>query len=503
MKSYLRVLGIPMVIGLLMLVSMSPTAGAASAMKHINLPLKPYSAGLLVAQAIHSGQVKLPQYHAKGGGISPDLYCNPAPCVMLNHQASEGGQPANETPIAANPTNNKDLLTGANDYNCLNLQGYYASTNGGKTWNVTCMGTYANGFGEGDPGVGYDLQGNAYISGIEGGTPDGSDIIFEKSSNGGTTWSAPAAAVPAFYSGGLTDKPWLWVDDNASSPYASALYISVTQFDSSNNTTITVSHSNDGGSTWTTVPVDTKQIYPSIDQFSDITTGKDGTVYATWMRCSATGPSGDCGGTTASMMLSISKDGGNTWSTPSLITTANLAPDNCGAFYGCLPNTFERVSNIPVIGVDNSNGKHAGNLYTAFYNWTGAYMQVEVTTSTDGGTTWGTPVGVTPSSDTHDQFFQWLSVSNTGVVGVTWLDRRNDPANVNYQAFSGVSSNGGMGFRNSFITHVLSNPFNDGFGGGFMGDYTGNTWAGNHLYASWTDTRSGVDGQDEVGGRIL
>ena len=503
MKSYLRVLGIPMVIGLLMLVSMSPTAGAASASKGVKLPLKPYSAGLLMAQAIHSGAVKLTPKHAKGG-IGPDLYCNPAPCVMLNHQASEGGQPVDETPIAANPNNKKDLLTGGNDYNCGSLQGFYASSNGGKTWNTTCMNTLSGAFGEGDPGVAYDLNNNAYITGIDGGTADGSDIVYEKSSDNGNTWSAPAAAVPAYYSGGLTDKPWLWADDSASSPYASSLYISVTQFDSSNNTTITVSHSNDGGNTWTTVPIDTQQIYPSIDQFSDITTGKDGTVYATFMRCNASGPAGDCGGTTASMMLSVSKDGGNTWSTPSMISSANLAPDNCFcAFYGSLPNTSERVSNIPVIGSDNSTGKNAGNLYTTFYNWTGTYMQVEVTTSTDGGNTWGTPVGVTPASDTHDQFFQWLSVSNTGVVGVTWLDRRNDPANVSYQAFSGVSSNGGKGFRNSLITHVLSNPFNDGFGGSFMGDYTGNTWAGNHLYASWSDTRNGVDTQDEVGGRIL
>lgn len=503
MKSYLRILGVPVIIGLLMLLSLVPSAGAAGAAKPVRLQLKPYSGGLLMAQAIHSGSVKLTAHHSQGSSIGPDLYCNPAPCVMLNHQASEGGQPANETPIAANPNNGKELLTGANDYNCPNLQGFYASTNGGKTWNVTCMSTYANGFGEGDPGVGYDLQGNAYISGIEGGTPDGSDIIFEKSSDGGTTWSAPAAAVPAFFSGGLTDKPWLWVDDNANSPHASALYISVTQFDSSNNTTITVSHSNDGGNTWTTVPVDSTQLYPTIDQFSDIVTAKDGTVYTTWMRCVANGPSGDCGGTTASMMMSKSTDGGNTWSTPAVIATTNLAPDNCGAFYGCLPNTFERVSNIPVIGSDNSSGKHAGNLYTVYYNWTGTYMQVVVVTSTDGGATWGSPVAVAPSTDTHDQFFPWLSVSNSGVVGVTWLDRRNDPNNVNYQAFSATSMSGGKGFTDSFITHVQSNPFNDGFGGGFMGDYSGNVWAGNHLYASWSDTRNGTDCQDEVGGRII
>lgn len=35
-----------------------------------------------------------------------------------------------------------------------------------------------------------------------------------------------------------------------------------------------------------------------------------------------------------------------------------------------------------------------------------------------------------------------------------------------------------------------------------MGNYTSNAWAGNTLFASWSDTRSGTDTQDEVGGLI-
>jgi len=501
MKKYLRVLGVPFVIGLLLLISIVPGAFAAKS-NRVHLALKPQSGGYLMAQAIHNGTVKLPS-GSSGNGMTPNLFCSPAPCVMQNHQASEGLTIQNETPVTVSPVNSQNLLSGANDYNCPNLQGFYASSNGGKTWNSTCMNSLTNAFGDGDPGVAYDRLGNAYISGIDAGTADGYDIVFEKSSNNGTTWSAPAVAVRPFFTGGITDKDWLWSDTSASSPFVNSLYVSVTQFDPSNNTTISVSHSSDGGTTWNTTAVDSTQLYPTLDQFSDITTGKDGTVYVTWMRCTANGPTGDCGGTVATMYMSKSSDGGSTWSTPSAIASVNLAPDSCGAFYGCLPNTFERVSDIPVIGADNSTGSHAGNLYTAFYNWTGTFMQVEVATSTDGGATWGTPVLAAPATETHDQFFPWLSVSNTGVVGVTWLDRRNDAANVNYQAFSGISTDGGARYRDSFITHVMSNPFNDGFGGGFMGDYTGNTWAGNKLYATWADTRNGSFCVDEIGGRII
>ena len=201
------------------------------------------------------------------------------------------------------------------------------------------------------------------------------------------------------------------------------------------------------------------------------------------------------------MLVSKSTDGGVTWSAPVTMASPTLAPDNCGAFYGCLPNTFERVSNIPVIAIDNSTGPNAGHLYVVYYNWTGAQLKVYVTHSADGGTTWSAGAAVAPATATHDQFFPWLNVSARGTVGVTWLDRRNDAANINYDAYASVSTNGGATFTvNQKLTSVMSNPFNDGFGGGFMGDYSGNAWDGSTLFASWMDSRTGSFMQDEVGG---
>ncbi|MGH9433814.1 MAG: hypothetical protein ACRD3T_19975, partial [Terriglobia bacterium] len=225
-----------------------------------------------------------------------------------------------------------------------------------------------------------------------------------------------------------------------------------------------------------------------------------------WQRCTANGPAGDCGDTVASLMFSKSSDGGLTWSTAVKMASAKLAPDACFCgFYGSLPNTNERVSNIPVIGIDNSTGSFSGHLYVAFYKWNGTNLKVAVITSTDGGATWNKGVPVAPKSAANDEFFPWLSVSSTGLVGVTWLDRRNDPSNINYQAFSALSSTGGTRFAsNRALTPNLSNPFNDGFGGSFMGDYTGNSWLANGkaLFGAWTDTSNGVDGQDEVGALV-
>jgi len=503
--------GVVLLVGALIpLPTLAGNVGAASpAQAQIHLPKSPLSGGVLVARAIHAGKLQ-PTSHGSGITPLPQLpTCSPTPCALPNVQASVGKKPVNEDPIAANPANAQDLLTGGNDYNCSSLMGFFASGDGDSTWNHTCMNTpAADPFGCGDPGVGYDLSGAAYITGIASSNSScfPGMIIFEKSTDNGQKWSAPAVAVNPLFSGGLTDKPWLQVDDNASSPHAGTLYLSVTQFDASgNDSRISVSHSTNGGTSWTTSAVDTPQVFPAVDQFSDLAISKDGTVFVSWMRCTANGAVGDCGGTQATLVLSKSTDGGSTWSKPVTLATVTLAPDPARCcFYGQLPNTGERVSESAVIGIDNSSGPHAGTLYAAFYTWTGSFMAVEVASSTTGGSTWGTPVRVTPPCDPNDEFFPWLSVSSGGLVGVSWLDRRDDPANLSYEAFAAISNDGGATFPNLQIASAASNPKNDGFKGTFMGDYTGNVWnsTGTILYASWMDSRNGTNMQDEVGGRI-
>jgi hypothetical protein len=474
---------------------------ATSAQNPLVLPVSPKSTSLLVGEAFHRGAIQLPP-SAGTSFDAPALTCSPLPCVLPNVQASGGTNIANEDPIAYNPSNTSQLLTGANDYSCSSsLQGFYASSDGGSTWTRTCLPVLPGGDGDGDPMVGYDLNNVAYAGGIQVGSP-GQVIVVSRSTNNGTSWSAPVVAAVPTLSGGVTDKGWLEIDTNPASPLKNCLYVSNTQFDANSNSEISVSHSCDGGKTWVTKVVDTKQIYPaSVDQFSDLAISKNGTVYVSWMRCPATGPTGDCGGTKVKMLASRSTDGGNTWSSPVTTATPTLAPDTCGAFYGCLPNTFERISNIPVIAIDNSSGPNAGHLYIAYYSWTGTQLKVFVTNSANGGATWSAGVPVAPASATHDQFFPWINVASNGQIGATWLDRRNDPSNVLYDAFLGGSSNGGASFPlNVKLSSTMSNPNNDGFGGAFMGDYTGNTIAGATLYASWMDSRNGSFMQDEVGG---
>jgi hypothetical protein len=474
---------------LLLLAIAFPTADA----QKLKSPLenKPYSGGVLMAEALRQGRVHLPASvllrQGPDGGLAG---------VLPDKQASGGVNVANEDPIAVNPANPLALLTGANDYSCPSLQGYYLSSGGTVgPWTQFCQPLLSGASGDGDPIVGWDLAGNFYTGGIDA-IGSGSVVVVSQNLGAPVTAVTPTLAY-------FVDKPWLEVDVNPNSPCANEIYVSATQFATNNDSQISVSFSTNLGASWATLPVDGVQTYPAVDQFSDLAIGKDGTVYLAWMRCTANGPSQNCGGTTATFMLSKSTNCGKTWSQPTKITTAALAPSTCGAFYGCLPHTSERVSDIPSIAIDNSsNIKTKGHLYVTTYSYVKNRMRVRVHRSINGGTTWTGPK-YPAGTGKNDEFFPWINVSNvTGDVGVTWLDRRNDPADVNYEEFASVSANGGgIYLPNVKLASKPSNPFNDGFGGAFMGDYTGNFWgSNNNLYASWMDTRNGSFTQDFVGG---
>jgi len=472
-------------------------AGSNAKVSPVQLPKSPVSASTLLIRGLKDGTIRLPAARPSPVSSHPGLNCTGRPCALPNVEGSAGAtQPVDETPISVNPLNAKQLITGGNDYNCTSTsyRAFWTSNNGGKTWAGGCGKDVTGSTGEGDPVVAYDLVGDVFQGGI-----DTKGISVASSQDNGTTWNTPVVAT--FVSGYSPDKPWLEVDFKSAS--ANTLYVSSTQFNNSNNNSVIyVAHSTDSGKTWASVAVSPTGAYPNVNQFSDLAVDSSGTVYVTYLNCTANGSAGDCGGTTGTMYIQKSSDGGATWSTQVAVDTVTLAPDACYCgFYGSLPNTYERMSDIPVIAADTSGGLRDGRLYVVDYNWTGSYMQVRVTSSTDGGATWSTPVPVAPSSDTHDQFLPWLNVDGKGRVGVSWLDRRDDASNVNYEAFATWSADGAQSFHtNVLIASTPSNPFQDGFGGGFMGDYTGNSWFGSKLFASWTDTRNGSYSQDEVGG---
>ncbi len=473
-------------------------------MKHvIRVPMLAliFSAGLLLAEGGHAQSSEALALAGPGG-----FQCSPAPCLLPPTQASEGGSPVTDTPIVSNPLNPKELLLGSVDYNCPQQSsvGFHLSRDGGSTWQrVLCMPTITIKGRIWDPGdepsVGYDRKGNAYAAGLYFCTgycyEYTAGLIAVQKSTDGSHWSAPVIALQN-PSQSFPFETSMAVDTSLVSSRVNSLYVSgVMWLDQGRKNQVVVSHSTDGGTTWKQAAVDAVQTYPASDNFTRMAVGKDGTIDLTWMRCPRKGSDAACNGGTAYMMFSNSSDGGNTWSSPRQMAAVEV-PHN-----RLLPNTNERVFNYPVIGVDTSDGPYSGNLYVAMYAWTGTYLQAQVIRSTDGGNTWSQPVPVAPPSATHDQFFPALSVNSEGSVGVSWLDRRNDPGNINYQAFAAISTNGGQSFHPNWqLTTAFSDPKTNGTGNNWMGDYTGSTWAGQDFIAAWMDSSNGVDMQEVIGG---
>ena len=431
------------------------------------------------------------------------LNCSPAPCVLPPTQASEGGAIVTDPTIVTDPLNARNLLLGSADGNCPvpSFSGFHLSRDGGSTWErVECAPVIHDKgvvYWPGDGYVGYDRNGVAYAAAGYGDSEGkGLGLVAVQKSTDGSHWGKPVIAVQ---DPGVSHPEWasLTIDTNPGSPWVNSIYLSAEMVldYGQNKNQVVVSHSTDGGATWTQTAVEPVQQYPNEDNYTSTAVGKDGTVYVTWLRCRGTSQSGLC--PTLSPTVSKSTDGGNTWSAPHEAAKVQMP------LYWLLPNTNPSigVDNLPMVTVDNSSGPYSGNLYVAMYTWTGAYVRVQVIRSTDGGATWSQPATVAPQTATHDQFFPAISVSPTGRVGVSWLDRRNDPGDISYQAFAAFSDDGGQHFGPNWqLTQEFSNPDNTGYYT-WMGNHTGNTWRDDGTFiAAWMDSSNGIDMQEVVGG---
>jgi hypothetical protein len=110
--------------------------------------------------------------------------------------------PQNETSVAINPRNTRNLLTTQNDYRTLSRQGFGASVDGGKTWYDEELPPLSVPNGDildasGDPVSVYDRAGVAYSSSINfNRTDDENGITVQRSTNGGFTWTRPCVPIP-------------------------------------------------------------------------------------------------------------------------------------------------------------------------------------------------------------------------------------------------------------------------------------------------------------------
>ena len=382
----------------------------------------------------------------------------------------------NEPSIALNPGNPQLLVVAWQ----VNASAAY-STDAGQTWSVA-EGTAPREYRvSGDVSVTFDSSGHALLCYIafdklgssqywaRGATRNG--IFVRRSLDGGKTWEANAATVISHDSTPdipFEDKPYIVAD--TLSPHPGNLYIGWTQFTLSASDLL-FSRSSDGGQSWSQpiklnrVPGLPRDDNGALEGF-DAVVGPDGTLYAIW---------DDRDG----IMMAVSRDGGRTFSHDRRIISAG--PGYFGITGVSRSNGFPQIAIDPRAQGGKVDSKKPGKLYVSWSDYSNGDVDVFVSSSTNRGKTWSSPVRVNsdPLHNGNDQFFQWMAVDpQTGAVNLIFYDRRGN--NQDTTITLARSTDGGSTFSNyAWDTDAFD------ANGDFLGDYLALTAFGDKVFGAW------------------
>src|SRR3954447_16878827 len=246
---------------------------------------------------------------------------------------------------------------------------------------------------------------------------------------GAGAWSDPAIVTQRRQSATtFSDKEDITVDDAATSPRLGTAYVCYTQFKSQQDTgpeKIAVSHSTDGGDTWSR-PITLSQAFDNPQhtgrQGCSIRTDSKGTVYAVWE---------DSHQKQAVFKMATSSNGGTSFTKGR--TIANVT--DVGMFDGVRSISFDgiagaRTSSFPSLEIANGAPIGAGVTDKLAVGWSdGAgglnHEHALVQLSANGGQSWTTPVSVEQAGDRPDFAFIGLSPNGSDLYVV--YDGFSDP----------------------------------------------------------------------------
>jgi hypothetical protein len=412
----------------------------------------------------------------------------------------------NETPLAVNPTNPANMLTGNNDWNYNDGCGVNATFDGGKTWTRTLPngflpgitkftndpdvpGTGAYDFG-GDPALAFGPDGTAYFAcfGYQGSQPYGVALLLSRSTDGGRTWLAggtaqPLALVTNFNGNGIARGSSGQFPDHEAMHVAQdgTIYLTWAQFTGQGtHSPVYVATSTNGGRSFSApVKVTSGSVRNDQDQ-RIVTDPANGIAYLTFDNSVQ-------GGKGTAMFVSTSRDRGITWSAPIQFGTFQnpvcLFPPACFNLSG---PQFRGPGSYPAPAFDPITRR----LFVAYTDIVGGTAQVVLTSaSVDTLTRWTTPRVVAPGGG--DRINVEMSVEPlSGRIDLMANDR-SWSGNTLYDVTYLGSADHGQTWTTQRVTKSSWDPSAFGVPSGttirpFIGDYDGIVSLPGSVGMTWT-----------------
>jgi hypothetical protein len=414
---------------------------------------------------------------------------------VSNDQTSQ-----NETPLAVNPANPTNMITGNNDWNFNDGCGVNTTFDGGKTWTPTLPNGFLPGVTKftNDPNVPgdgiYDAGGDPTIA----FSPDGKvayfvcqafnftspfqiALLLNRSYDGGVTWQHHGLVTVSTFNGNgqtkgsngkLPDHENIHVD-----PTNGYVYVTWAEFNGLKGThsPVYVAASHDQGATWILNKVTNGNVRNNQDQ--RIVTDEHGNAYLVF-------DNGLQGGKGTVVFVSKSLDGGDSWSAPvqfaALTNPVCVFPPFCFNISG---GAFRAGGSYPSPAFDTTRDR----LDVAIPDIRGQFAQIYL---------YSLRPDLTLASQTEipagagDRFENELTIAPNGRLDLSFYDRgysNNQLVDLTYA----TSSDGGQTWQFARVTPAGFDPSTWGVPSGtgfrpFIGDYNGqistNTFAG----ITWT-----------------
>ena len=427
-----------------------------------------------------------------------------APAMVVNVSRDTTAQ--NETPLAVNPRDPNNLITGSNDWNYNDGCGVNASFDGGKSWTPTLPNGFLPGvtkytndpdvagtgdydFG-GDPAVAFGPDGTAYFAcfGYQARSPNGVALLLSRSTDGGRTWLSGAGSqrltlVSSFQGNGKARGSNGQFPDHDAIHVAAdgTIYVTWAQFTGlSSHSPVYVATSTDGGRSFgLPVAVTSGSVRSDQDQ-RIVTDPRTGMAYLTFDNSIQ-------GGKGTAMYVSTSADRGHSWRAPIALGTFQnpvcLFPPSCFNIAGA---QFRGPGSYPVPAIDLGRNR----LYVAYTDIIGSRAQILLAyASLTDLTHWSAPQVVAPGAG--DRINVEMSIEpSSGRIDLMANDRSwtgNALFDVTYLG----SVDGGESWSVQRVTKSSWDPSQFGVPDGsgirpFIGDYDGIVSLPTSVGMTWT-----------------